>query len=72
MADKFGSDTIVIIRNDNLPLLEWLKQILELHTERNKIVKITTIKMADEIIKRSITNDYCWIRIVVTALFQDT
>lgn len=25
MADKFGSDTIVIIRNDNLPLLQWLK-----------------------------------------------
>lgn len=28
MVDKFESD-IVVIRNDNLSLLQWLKQILE-------------------------------------------
>ena len=54
--DVLQVDTLVVIREDNTPPLQWhLGRILELHPSSDNVVRVATIKVADGVIKRPVT-----------------
>ncbi|XP_076392689.1 uncharacterized protein LOC143265292 [Megachile rotundata] len=55
VPEKFGPGTMVVIKEDNLPLLRWrLGRITEVHPGKDGVSRVVSIRTADGIIKRPV------------------
>jgi Family of unknown function (DUF5641) len=55
MSDKINIGTMVMLREDNLPPLQWcLGRVIELHPGEDNVVRVVTVKTATGNYKRSV------------------
>ncbi|KAF2900242.1 hypothetical protein ILUMI_05944 [Ignelater luminosus] len=51
--EKLQLGMLVLVRDDNVPLLKWrLGRVMKLHTSKDGVNRVATIKIADSVLKR--------------------
>ncbi|XP_011858966.1 PREDICTED: uncharacterized protein LOC105556478 [Vollenhovia emeryi] len=56
LTDSLKPDTLIILRDDRLPPLQWkLGRITEIHPGKDKLVRVVSIKTSNGIVQRSLS-----------------